>query len=161
MAEAVLKIALDWTGGRDIAGVPVRERSLFAHILGEMAARIEAARNYMLMVSWQAAHPDIYGSHDSHDMIAKFTVSRWFAGEACKFCVNKGMELMGSYGYAYDYNVEKYMRDYKILSMVLGGVQRDILDVAQGLYGPFKWSGMDEWIKQGGLVTEGFGGARY
>jgi len=29
------------------------------------------------------------------------------------------------------------------------------------LYGPFKWSGMDEWIRQGGLVTEGFGGPRY
>ncbi len=161
MAEAVLKIALDWTGGRDIAGVPVRERSLFAHILGEMAARIEAARNYMLMVSWQAGQPEIYGSHDSHDMVAKFTASRWLAGEACKFCVNKAMELMGSYGYAYDYHVEKYMRDYKILQMVLGGAQRDILDVAQGLYGPFKWGGMDEWIKQGGLVTEGFGGPRY
>jgi len=77
------------------------------------------------------------------------------------FCVNKAMELMGSYGYAYDYHVEKYVRDYKIIQMVLGGVQRDILDVAQGLYGPFKWSGMDEWMKQGGLVTEGFGGAQY
>jgi len=62
---------------------------------------------------------------------------------------------------AYDFHVEKYMRDHKIIQMVLGGVQRDILDVAQGLYGPFKWSGMDEWIKQGGLVTEGFGGTRY
>lgn len=63
--------------------------------------------------------------------------------------------------YSYDYHVEKYMRDYKIIQMVLGGAQRDILDIAQGLYGPFKWSGMDEWIKQGGLVTEGFGGPRY
>jgi len=70
-------------------------------------------------------------------------------------------ELMGSYGCAYDFYIEKYMRDYKIIQMALGGVQRDILDVAQGLYGPFKWSGMDEWIKEGGLVTEGFGGARY
>ena len=115
----------------------------------------------MLMVSWQAGRPEIYGSHDSPDMVAKFSISRWLAGETCKFCVNKGMELMGSYGYAYDYHVEKYMRDYKILSMVLGGAQRDILDVAQGLYGPFKWGGMDEWIKQGGLVTEGFGGPKY
>lgn len=33
------------------------------------------------------------------------------AGDACMFCVNKAMELMGSYGYAYDYHVEKYMSD--------------------------------------------------
>ncbi len=161
MAEAVLKIALDWTEGRDIAGVPVRERSYFASILGEMAKRIEVARNYMLMCSWQAGHPEIYGLPDSPEMIAKFSTSRSFAGDTCMFCVNRAMELMGSYGYAYDYHVEKYMRDYKIIQMVLGGVQRDILDIAQGLYGPFKWSGMDEWIRQGGLVTEGFGGPRY
>jgi alkylation response protein AidB-like acyl-CoA dehydrogenase len=161
MSEAVLKIALDWTGGRDIAGVPVRERSYFASILAEMAKRIEVARNYMLMCSWQVAHPEEYGTPDSPEMIAKFSAARSFAGNACEFCCNRAMEMMGSYGYSYDYHVEKYMRDYKIIQMVLGGAQRDILDIAQGLYGPFMWSGMDEWIKQGGLVTEGFDGPRY
>jgi alkylation response protein AidB-like acyl-CoA dehydrogenase len=161
MSEAVLKIALDWTGGRDIAGVPVRERSYFASILGEMAKRIEVARNYMLMCSWQVAHPEEYGTPDSPEMIAKFSAARSFAGNTCEFCCNRAMEMMGSYGYSYDYHVEKYMRDYKIIQMVLGGAQRDILDIAQGLYGPFMWSGMDEWIKQGGLVTEGFDGPRY
>ena len=161
MAEACLEIALDWTGGRDIAGVPIRERSFFASILGEMAKRIEIARSQMLMVSWQMAHPEVYGTPDTLEMLAKVSAFRSYAGEACNYCANKAMELMGSYGYAYDFHVEKYMRDHKIIQMVLGGAQRDVLDVAQGLYGPFKWSGMDEWIKQGGLVTEGFGGARY
>ena len=161
MAEACLEIALDWTAGREIAGVPVRERSFFASILGEMGKRIEVARSQMLMVSWQMAHPEIYGPPGSPEMVAKVSATRSVGGEACMYCANKAMELMGSWGYAYEYNVEKYMRDAKIITMVLGGVQRDVLDIAQGLYGPFKWSGMDEWIRQGGLVTEGFGGARY
>ncbi|MBA7606340.1 Acyl-CoA dehydrogenase [subsurface metagenome] len=161
VAEAVLRIALDWTAGREIAGVPIRERSLFALILGEMARGIEVARNYMLLVSWQTAHPDIYGPPESPEMVAKCSAARSMAGEVCNFCVNKAMELMGSYGYAYDYHVEKYMRDFKIYQLVFGGVQRDLLDIAQGLYGPFKWGGMDEWIRQGGLVTEGFGGPGY
>ena len=55
---------------------------------------------------------------------------------------------MGSYGYAYEFNLEKYMRDYKIVQMWLGGAQRDRLDIAQGLYGPFTWGGFDEWIKK-------------
>jgi hypothetical protein len=71
------------------------------------------------------------------------------------------MELMGSYGYAYDYHVQKYKGDAKIIQTVLGGAQKDIRDVAQDSYGPFKWSGIDEWIKQGVLATERFGGARY
>lgn len=113
------------------------------------------------MVSWQISYPEIYGTPDSLEMLAKVSAFRSYAGEACNYCANKAMELMGSYGYSYDFHVEKYLRDSKIIQMVLGGAQRDILDVAQGLYGPFKWSGMDEWIEQGGLVTEGFGTARY
>ncbi len=161
LSEACLEIALDWTGGRDLAGTPIRERSYFASILGEMGKRIEAVRSQMLMVSWQLGRPETYGPPESLEMLGKISAFRSFAGEVCMYCANKSMELMGSYGYTYEYHVEKYMRDYKIIQMVLGGAQRDVLDVAQGLYGPFKWTGMDEWERQGGLVTEGFGGARY
>ena len=161
MAESVLKIALDWTGGRDIAGTPVRERSAFSCVLAEMAKRVEIARSYIMMCSWEASHPEIYGDPGSPEMIAKFSSARSFAGNSCEFVCNRAMEMMGSYGYAYDYHVEKYMRDYKIIQLVLGGVHRDLLDIAQGLYGPFKWTGMDQWVKDGGLVTEGFGGPRY
>jgi alkylation response protein AidB-like acyl-CoA dehydrogenase len=48
------------------------------------------------------------------------------------------MELMGSYGYSFDYNVEKYLRDVKILQLWLGGPQRAFLDVALGYY-KFEW----------------------
>lgn len=161
LSEAVLEIVLDWTGNRDIAGVPIRERSYFASILAEMFRMIELSRNYMLSVTWQVTHPEIYGEHWSPEMIARYSAARSFAADTAEFCTNRAMELMGSYGYAYDYHIEKYMRDFKIVKMWLGGAQRDRLDIAQGLYGPFKWGGMDEWIKQGGLVTEGFGAPRY
>ena len=59
---------------------------------------------------------------------------------------------MGSYGYAYESHLEKYMRDYKIVQMWLGGAQRDRLDIAQGLYGPFTWGGYDEWALEQKLV---------
>jgi len=51
------------------------------------------------------------------------------------------MELMGAAGYAYESQVEKYMRDYKILKTAPGGAQRDLLEIAQGLYGPYRWTG--------------------
>jgi len=74
-------------------------------------------------------------------MFARFCAARSFAGDVAEFATNRGMELMGSYGYSYDFHLEKYMRDYKIVKMWLGGAQRDRLDIAQGLYGPFKWAG--------------------
>ncbi|MCD6493477.1 MAG: acyl-CoA/acyl-ACP dehydrogenase [Archaeoglobaceae archaeon] len=151
LAQACLEIALDWTGGREIAGQPVRERSAFAMILAEMARMIEVSRQYYLSVTWQVMHPDIYGPPWSSEMIAKFSAARSFAADTAEFCVNKAMELMGSYGYAYEQHVEKYYRDFKIVKMWLGGAQRDRLDIAQGLYGPFKWAGIEEWEKKQGL----------
>ena len=110
---------------------------------------IELARNYYLSVAWQRMHPEIYGEPWSPEMMAKYSMARSFAADTAEFCTNRGMELMGSYGYSYEYEVEKYMRDYKIVKMWLGGPHRDRLDIAQGLYGPFKWSGHEEWLNKG------------
>ena len=161
LSEAVLEIVLDWTKGREIAGIPVRERSFFASILAEMMRKIELARNYVLSVTWQLSDPDTYGAPWTREMIAKFSIARSYAGDTAEFCTNRAMELMGSYGYVYEGHVEKYMRDYKIVKMWLGGAQRDRLDIAQGLYGPFKWGGMQQWLDEGGLVSEGFGSLKY
>jgi alkylation response protein AidB-like acyl-CoA dehydrogenase len=144
LSQAVLEIVLNSTKHREIVGMPQRERSLFANHISEMFRYIDVARQYYLTVTWQVMNPDIYGNHWSHEMIAKYSAARSFSGDAAKFVCNIGMELMGSYGYAYEFNVEKYMRDFKIVTMWLGGPQRDRLDIAQGLYGPFKWGGFNE-----------------
>ncbi len=144
LSQAVLEIVLEFTQNRIIAGKPERERSLFAAIIASMFRSIEISRQYYLSVTWQAMHPEIYGPPWSKEMHAKFSAARSFAGETAQFVTNKGMELMGSYGYSYDFHVEKYMRDYKIVQMWLGGAQRDLLDISYGLYGPFSWSGFEK-----------------
>lgn len=154
LSQAVLDIALGYTENREIAGQPARERSLFAALIGEMLRYVEVARQYYLSVTWQVTHPEIYGPPWSGEMIAKFSAARSFAADAGNFVCNKAMELMGSYGYSYEFHVEKYMRDFKIVQMWLGGAQRDRLDIAQGLYGPFKWGGFDEWARKEGLLTD-------
>lgn len=139
LSQAILEIVLEFTENREIVGKPMRERSMFAGMIAEMFRAIDIARQYYLSTTWQVAHPEIYGEPYSKEMFAKFSSARSFAGDAAKLVANSGMELMGSYGYSYEYHVEKYMRDYKIVQMWLGGAQRDRLDIAQGLYGPFKW----------------------
>lgn len=143
LSEAVLEIVLDWSRHRIIAGTPMRERSLFATYLAEMYRAIDLSRQYYLSVTWQVTRPDIYGTPWSKEMKAKCSAARSYAGDTAQMVCNRAMELMGSAGYAYESHVEKYMRDYKIVQMWLGGAQRDRLDIAQGLYGPFKWAGSD------------------
>ena len=143
-----MEIVLNATKHREIVGQPQRERSLFATYLGEMFRYIDLARQYYLSVTWQVMHPEIYGAHWSPEMIAKYSAARSFAGDCANYCCNRGMEMMGSYGYSYEFHLEKYMRDYKIVQMWLGGAQRDRLDIAQGLYGPFKWGGYEQWVRE-------------
>jgi alkylation response protein AidB-like acyl-CoA dehydrogenase len=148
LSQAAFEIVLNATKHREIVGRPQRERSLFATYLGEMFRHIDVARQYYLSVTWQVMNPDIYGAHWSPEMLAKYSAARSFAADCAKFVCNLGMEMMGSYGYSYEFNLEKYMRDYKIVQMWLGGAQRDRLDIAQGLYGPFKWGGTEEWERK-------------
>lgn len=143
LADAVLEIVLNWTSNRIIAGSPMRERSMFAGMLAEMYRAIDMARQYYLTITWQVTKPDIYGLPWSREMKAKFSNARSYAGDTAQMVCNRAMELMGAAGYAYESHVEKYMRDYKIVQMWLGGAQRDRLDIAQGLYGPFKWAGSE------------------
>ena len=152
LSQACLEIALDRTGEREIVGKRVREHSYFAAMIAEMLRVIEVSRQYYLSVTWQVMHPEIYGAHWAPEMMAKYSAARSFAGDTAEFCTNRAMELMGSYGYSYDYHVEKYMRDFKIVKMWLGGAQRDRLDIAQGLFGPFKWGGYEQWLHRGADV---------
>lgn len=152
LSQAVLEIVLDYTQKREIAGTPVRERSLFAGMLAEMYRAIELSRQYYLATTWMVTKPDIYGYPWEPHMLARFSSARSFAGDTAEMVTNRAMELMGSYGYAYEFHVEKYMRDFKIVKLWLGGPQRDRLDIAQGLYGPFKWAGMDDWARSEGVL---------
>ena len=139
-AQAALEIAVEWTKAREIAGKPMRERSLFAGIIGEMFKRVEASRMYYLSVAQMTRYRDIYGPMWSKEMVARCSAARSFAADNALWVISKAIELMGSYGYAFENKVERYYRDTKILQLWLGGPGRDRLDIAYGLYGPFKWA---------------------
>jgi alkylation response protein AidB-like acyl-CoA dehydrogenase len=44
-------------------------------------------------------------------MKAKFSAARSYAGDAAELVTNKGMQLMGSAGDAYESHLEKTLRD--------------------------------------------------
>jgi alkylation response protein AidB-like acyl-CoA dehydrogenase len=138
VAEACLEIVLAWTKERKIVGKPVRNYSLFASIIGEMALKIETARAFYMQAAWMAEHPEIYGPIGSPAMHAKCSIAKAYASDAAVWVTNKAMELMGSYGYAYEHCLEKYLRDVKIIQLWEGGQQRALLDIALGYY-PFEW----------------------
>lgn len=137
-AQACFEIALDWTKSREIAGRPVRNRSLHASILGEMIQKIDSARAFTIQVASMAKNEGLYGRIGEPFMLSKCSAAKAYVCDVSIWTAHKAMELMGSYGYCFDYHIEKYLRDVKILQLWLGGPQRSILDVALGYY-DFEW----------------------
>jgi len=137
VAQACFEIVVDYTKGREIAGRPVRSRSLHASIIGEMAQRIDCARAYYQRV-FEMQRSGEFGRAGEPFMLSKCSAAQNYACDTAIWVANKAMELMGSYGYSFGYEIEKYLRDIKILQLWLGGPQRRSLDTALGYYS-FEW----------------------
>ncbi len=133
-AQAVFDIVVDYTGDRFYAGKQVREHSLQAGIIADMAIAIESARAYYLMVSSMFDNRKLYGDHASDYLIAKASAAKVYATDVTVKVCNMAMELMGSYGYSKDFHVEKYLRDSKIIQLWEGGSHAARIDVARGFY---------------------------
>lgn len=137
-AQACFEIALEWTKNRNIAGKSVRSRSLHASIIGQMAQKIESARAYSMQISYMTRNSKLYGRTGEPLLLSKCSAAKEYACDVSIWVANKAMELMGAYGYCFDYHVEKYLRDVKIAQLWLGGPQRALLDTALGYYN-FEW----------------------
>ena len=134
-AQAAFEIVLKYTGDRIVANKPIRQHSIAAGILAEMAIGIETARWSYLAAAWMYDHPDKFGAPTLplHSLTGKHcenaTLPTWQSS-----VTNKAMELMGSFGYVREYDVEKYWRDCKIIQLWEGGAQLGRLDVCRGYY---------------------------
>jgi alkylation response protein AidB-like acyl-CoA dehydrogenase len=57
----------------------------------------------------------------------------------CTVCafrvINRGLELMGSYGYSKDGKMEKLLRDVKIAQIVVGGRVLRLVEAARYYFG--------------------------
>jgi len=136
-ARGAFEEVLKYTSERVVAGKPIREHSIAAGMLADMATGIEAARAFCLQVSLMRTQPEVYGSTHSDTMLSYTSMAKNYACEMAVSLTNKAMELMGSYGYIRDYHVEKYWRDVKEIQLWLGGVQLAQFDVMRGYY-PYK-----------------------
>ena len=133
-AQGAFEKVVEYTGARVVQGRPIRQHSICAGMLADMAIGIETARAYYLQTAYMVDHPQTYGEPDSDAMLSKASLAKTYACDVAVMVTNKAMELMGSYGYTREFDVEKYWRDCKEIQLWLGGAQLARLDVVRGYY---------------------------
>jgi len=134
IAQASFDIALDYTKERKSGGKPVREWSLAAGILADMAVQLEMTRAAVYHYAWMLDHPDDYGPPFTNHMISKAAITQTYASDAAVWIANKTIELMGANGLSPEYHAEKYLRDAKIPQIVLSGQQVRKYRIVRGYY---------------------------
>ncbi len=130
--ERVLEFTSDRVVGRP--GKPIRQHSIAAGMLADMAIGIETARMACAQAAYRFDHPEDYGPIHSLQQLSSASIAKVYAADTAVMVTNRAMELMGSYGYVRDYDVEKYWRDCKIIQLWEGGAQLGRFDVCRAYY---------------------------
>lgn len=113
IARGAMEAALRYAKDRVVAGKPMVEHEIVSAMLADMATEIDAARLLVWRATWFNAQPGKANMKWS-------TMAKVYATDMAMRVTTNAVQLMGSYGYARETGVEKYMRDAKILQIYIG-----------------------------------------
>jgi alkylation response protein AidB-like acyl-CoA dehydrogenase len=132
------EILVNWAENRTIKGTDImKENPLCASVLATVAEEVAGARLMAYSLAHLMAQPEDWGGVGGAGV---FTFAQMLGGriqQGCLNAINRGMELMGSAGYAREWHVEKHWRDVKTIQSWLCGVGSDVpvkMDVARYFY---------------------------
>jgi isovaleryl-CoA dehydrogenase len=110
---AVYEILKEWADTRVIKGKGqvFKENPLVASLLAEIGARMGVSRMLTYDLARMLSRPDIYGTGGSPAVAATATTVFRHVTRAAMEAMDNTMELMGSAGYATEWNLERYWRD--------------------------------------------------
>jgi alkylation response protein AidB-like acyl-CoA dehydrogenase len=134
MLQGAFDVLLAYTGERVVGGKPIREHLSTAMFLGEMVGAISVARGTFLEMCHQFDHPEIYGAWTTDSMVAKARSSLSLIARMANDLISRGMEFMGSQGFAREGLYERYYREIAAAKLVLGGVQLGFFSGCRAFY---------------------------
>ncbi len=118
----VYEIIKKWTTDRVVAGKPLKEHSMIAAALSDIAINIEATSAWVYMYAHEVDHPELTGVYPWEERMSQKTRGlALFASEAVEHVCSTAMDYMGSYGYSREFDVEKHWRDSKMIGLWMGG----------------------------------------
>jgi butyryl-CoA dehydrogenase len=121
IAQAALDKALAYAKEREQFGRSISKFQAVQFKLADMAMEVELARNMVHKAAWLKDQEKPFGKE------AAF--AKLFSSEAAVRAANEAIQIHGGYGYMREYEVERYLRDAKLLEIGEGTseVQRVVI----------------------------------
>jgi alkylation response protein AidB-like acyl-CoA dehydrogenase len=105
IARAAFEDAMEYAKGREAFGGPIARFQILQHYLADIAIEIENARNLIHKCAWLI--------DQGRPFHLEATMAKIVAARASEKAAIYGMEIMGGWGYAMEYDMQRYFRDYK------------------------------------------------
>jgi alkylation response protein AidB-like acyl-CoA dehydrogenase len=117
LAQAALEASIRYAHERVQFGKPIGAYQAIAHKIAEMGTQLEAARGLVYRAAWQvdAGTPDMKLA----------SMAKLFATEMANKAADECTRIFGSYGFAMEYDAQRYFRDARFL--LYGGGTSEIL----------------------------------
>jgi alkylation response protein AidB-like acyl-CoA dehydrogenase len=129
LAERAFEDTLSYVKERKQFGKPIGSFQVLKHRIADLATEIETARLLVYDVAAKAdAEPDKLLPREA-------SMAKLKATETAKRATLEGMQMMGGYGYAREYDMEHHVR-VALAATIYGGtneIQRDIIAKTYGL----------------------------
>lgn len=121
VAQAAYEKALQYTKERQQFGRPISQFQAIQFKLADMAMKIELARNMVYKAAWLKDQGRPFSKEAS--------MCKLYASEIAMEVADQAVQVHGGYGYMREYEVERYMRDAKLLEIGEGTseVQRMVI----------------------------------
>lgn len=121
IAQAAFESAQEYAQDREQFGQPISEFQAIRHKLADMATKIEASRMLARNIAQRA--------DDERPTQRAAAMAKLFASETCEEVCSQAVQIHGGYGYTKRYDVERYYRDAKLLTIGEGTseIQRKII----------------------------------
>lgn len=127
LGEAALRSSTRYSNERVQSGQTIANYQAISHKIAEMGTRLEAARALV----YQAARDIDAGNKD----VKIASMAKLFSTEAANFIADECTRIYGSYGFAMEYDAQRYYRDARFL--LYGGgtseVLRNVISKAMGV----------------------------
>lgn len=109
LAQAAFERALHYSKERHQFGKPISSFQAIQFKLADMAMEIELARNMVYKAAWLKDQGKPFSKESAY--------AKLFASEMAFRTCNQAIQIHGGYGYMREYEVERYLRDAKLLEI--------------------------------------------
>jgi acyl-CoA dehydrogenase len=109
LGRVALSRAVRYAKERVVFDRPIGQNQAVAHPLAEAYTRLHAAELAIREASWRYDHGLSSGKEAN--------MAKWLAAEAGFFAADRAMQTHGGFGYAKEYDVERYWREARLMGL--------------------------------------------